>query len=350
MLDRLFQQQSVSGTMRRTMTPPSKSSQLPKLVVELAQTVGVSAVATRTNPASPGDSDDSEAPTHGCSSGCSCDALYSGDSCVGSGSSTGTMSEPFAKERSVSSDDNGRDRDPQDVNLLTASWAFQRSVSESSSTGGSAESPVPRAYLFDDDSSGSSGGASSGGASGYEYQQSGTTSPQDLQILSRTADRLSECGFYFRGLNHTDARCKLKDHPPGTFLLRDSWNSNFIYTLSAKTPRGTTSVRIAYTGGRFRMDCDPHLVSSMPRFFCILELVQYYLSVSKRKGSKCVWFESSGRRDTPVILTAPLREQVLSLKHLTRKAVHRTVSNDKLEQLPVTSQILEYLQKYPFHV
>lgn len=355
---------------RRTMLS-NQSSQLPKLVVELAQgCVARVRMPPPPNPASCYDvvvppehhCEDNEHMGRGCTSACSCDALYSsssggssigmcgvnpasvaGDSgfsdeeCLGSGSQSPASSSPKTPNAKFA----------PNPRLLTAPRALCRSTSDSSSTSG-CESPVPRTFLLEDDQDNNSSGSSGGGP--FLYSGITCTSVHDLQILSRTETRLQQCGFYYSGLTMGDAKKKLKGQPVGTFVLRDSSHSGFLYTLSTKTMRGTTSVRIAYTSGHFRLDCDEDLASYMPRFDCILRLIQYYIAASKRRSSKCVWIESSGRKDTPVILSTPLRDRVSSLKHLSRKAVHQNVPIEKLEQLPVNAEYLQYLMEYPFHV
>ena len=361
------QQEVVSRRTGRGTMLSNQSSQLPKLVVELAQgCVARVRLPPRLNPAScydagPHHNEDNGPMGRVCTSACSCDTLYSSSSggsfgmCgvnpasaavdsgfsdeegFGSGCQSPSSSSPKAPIAKI---------DPA-PRLLSAPRALCRSTSDSSSTSG-CESPVPRSFLHEDDQENSSGGSSGGGS----FLYSGITGPSvhDLQILSRTETRLQQCGFYYSGLTMDEAKMKLKDHTVGTFVLRDSSHSGFLYTLSTKTMRGTTSVRIAYNNGYFRLDCVEQLASYMPRFDCILRLIQYYILASKRKSSKCVWIESSGRKDTPVILNAPLQEKISSLKHLTRKAVHKAVPNDKLEQLPVNAGHLQYLMEYPFHV
>ncbi len=368
----LGRQQAVSsGTLRWTMLP-NQSSQLPKLVVELAQGCvpgGIPVtlpVNSTTSSCDSSEQSECEGPLDRgcCTSGCSCDTLYSSSS--GGSSSGGGMcvvnmnpaldsgfSDEEGQGSGCQSPSSSRVQQQssavsQDPRLLTTPRVLCRSTSDSSS---GCESPVPRAYLHEDDQDNNSSSGGSGAGGQFLYSGIATcTSVQDLQVLSRTQSRLLQCGFYHSGLMMGDAKKKLKGRPVGTFILRDSSHSGFLYTLSTKTARGTTSVRIAYSNGHFRLDCDEELASYMPRFDCILGLIQYYISASRRKSSKCVWIESSGRKDTPVILSAPLKEGVLPLKHLTRKAIHRIVSNDKLEHLPVTATHLQYLKDYPFHV
>ena len=367
----LGRQQEVSVVSRRRTMLSNQSSQLPKLVVELAQgCVARVRIPPPLNPASCYDVEPHHNEENGpmgrvCTSACSCDTLYSSSSggssigmcglnpasaavdsgfsdeeCFGSGCQTPSNCSPKSPKTPVA-------KINPDPRLLSAPKALCRSTSDSSSTSG-CESPVPRAFLHDDDQDNSSGGSSGGGS--FLYSGITCTSVHDLQILSRTETRLQQCGFYYSNLTMAEAKKKLKGQAVGTFVLRDSSHSGFLYTLSTKTMRGTTSVRIAYNNGHFRLDCDEEFASYMPRFDCILRLIQYYISASKRRSSKCVWIESSGRKDTPVILSTPLIENVLSLKHLIRKAVHKVVPNDKLEQLPVNAEHLQYLMEYPFHV
>lgn len=48
------------------------------------------------------------------------------------------------------------------------------------------------------------------------------------------------------------ARCLLKEASVGAFVIRDSGDRNYIFSLSVQTERGPTSVRLHYECGYFR--------------------------------------------------------------------------------------------------
>ncbi len=318
-----------------------------------------------------------------CNSACSCDLLYSSSSGSSQCSNNTAMDSGFSDEDCLSSECQtpspiplpvslmgggsimvpstpGSHEQSAFVRLLSPPPILCRTTSDSGSTSG-CDSPVPKDFqvsggsdslrdFYPEDSSGSCESSSGSGGHFLHSGRTQFTSVNDLQILSQTESRLQDCGFYYPHMSMADAKKRLKGHAVGTFILRDSSHSGYLFTVSTKTVRGTTSVRIAYGDGHFRLDCDEALASHMPRFDCILSLIQYYILASKRRSSKCVWIESSGRKDTPVVLSKPLKQNVSSLKHLARRALHQCVPNDKLEQLPANSKTLQYLKEYPFYV
>lgn len=99
----------------------------------------------------------------------------------------------------------------------------------------------------------------------------------ELQRLSDTVRQLRESGWYHEGLGYQQSVELLKDTTPGTFLVRDSSDPHFLFSLSVQTKRGPTSVRLHYVEGLFRLDAQPHLAPVMPMFPSVLDLVQHYV-------------------------------------------------------------------------
>lgn len=140
-----------------------------------------------------------------------------------------------------------------------------------------------------------------------------TSSAVDLEILAATKQRLANCDYYYGSISNTEARSKLRKKAHGTFLIRDSSHQLYLYAISTQTERGVTSVRVEYQNGTFRLDCEQAAEKYMPRFDCVLKLVDYYVNLSSDKvKNNCVWLESSGRRDTPVFLRTPLCKGIVS--------------------------------------
>ncbi|UYV77128.1 SOCS2 [Cordylochernes scorpioides] len=143
--------------------------------------------------------------------------------------------------------------------------------------------------------------------------------PQDLERLRTTLSRLQASGFYYEGLSWQEANDLLQDQEEGRFLVRDSSDSAFLFSLSVKTRKGPTSIRIHYNRGEFRLDSEDRLVNLMPRYDCVLKLVEHYTLLSLTpKGTSCVWLDESGKRDLPILLGKPLYKKVNSLQHLCR--------------------------------
>ncbi|XP_071492331.1 suppressor of cytokine signaling 2-like [Diadema antillarum] len=186
----------------------------------------------------------------------------------------------------------------------------------------------------------------------------------DLERLINTFSALQMSGWYHGAMTYREAKNKLRNCDNGTFLVRDSSDERYLFTLSVKTPRGTTSVRIEYEDGQFTLDSEESLRRSVPSFDCVIKLLQYYMRVSKEKSSldsngngtiksktrsgQLVWLEPSGRKDTEAKIVKPLPATVPSLQHLCRCAINKAVEPRFVNDLGIPRPLKKYLRDYPY--
>jgi suppressor of cytokine signaling 2 len=200
----------------------------------------------------------------------------------------------------------------------------------------------------------------------------------DLERLKTVYFRLAVCGFYYGRMSIDEAAERLCKRPVGTFLVRDSADSRFLLSVSVETCRGPTSIRIAYRSGLFRLNCTPDQEHLLPTFDCAVRLICHYVRLcsgngySRRKGrtanssnggatsgvNSYVFLESSGRRDTPVLLRSPFRERPQRLGQLCRRAIHSAVGlgpvgadvdrESAVDRLPLVPSLKTYLKDYPY--
>ncbi|XP_023221297.1 suppressor of cytokine signaling 2-like [Centruroides sculpturatus] len=178
----------------------------------------------------------------------------------------------------------------------------------------------------------------------------------DFHRIHKTLQVLQTTGYYYGGLSWRQATELLQDTAIGTFLIRESSDSSFLFSLSVNTERGPTSVRIHYINGQFRLDSEESIAGFMPIFDCVVQLVEYYVRLSKSsKGATCVWLDNTGRRDLPICLSRPLYHSVLSLKHLCRLVVNGRlhshtdwISEVVLRRLGLPQTLVSYLREYPY--
>lgn len=202
--------------------------------------------------------------------------------------------------------------------------------------------------------------------------------------LEKVYFRLSVCGFYWGRMSFDEARVRLERRPVGTFLLRDSSDPRYMFSLSVQTQRGTTSVRILYDAStpddRFSLVGDPDHPS--PAFDCVIRLVQHHCTRcgggddnddDGTRGSSCpcippphhdgsrgrpacpelqryVFIESSGRRDTPILLRRPMDRGAASMKHLCRKRINGLLRENDVSRLQLTPSLREFLSEYPYDI
>ncbi|XP_076069462.1 uncharacterized protein LOC143041454 isoform X2 [Oratosquilla oratoria] len=168
----------------------------------------------------------------------------------------------------------------------------------------------------------------------------------DRRVLMATKKALETCGWYYAHMSWQQAEVLLRASAIGTFIIRNSADQRYQYSLSVQTERGPTSVRIQFTRGKFRLDSDSRMESSMPEFSSVIRLIEYYISVNQ-KLRKHVWVDANGKVYSPITIRQPLTRTLPSLKHLCRLAIHRGLSrNFYTPRLP--ESLNTYLQDYPF--
>lgn len=183
---------------------------------------------------------------------------------------------------------------------------------------------------------------------------------QDFHRISRTLELLNQSGYYYEELSWQKAASLLQRTDVGTFLVRPSSDSKYLFALSVQTDRGPTSIRIHYVQGQFRLDSEDCVSHLMPLFDCVVQLVEYYVQLSLSvKSSSCVLVDGSGRRDVPIRLSRPLYRHVNSLQHLCRISVNKQLvksckapTNQALytdvQRLKLPVSIKSYLRDFPY--
>ena len=156
---------------------------------------------------------------------------------------------------------------------------------------------------FNDDDQNDSG---FGGDSGGGEDITAILCRQDQQLLIANASQLSTCTYYYPGLDSDEAAKMLKKSPPGTFLIRNSRNDNFLYSLSVQTHRGPTSVRIAYQDGWFSFDCCERTRAA--QFRSVLKLIDYYVELA-RQGVKTYYLDDECKNINSIVILNPLHSQ-----------------------------------------
>lgn len=160
-------------------------------------------------------------------------------------------------------------------------------------------------------------------------------------------------GWYWGNISASQAGDALAGTAEGTFLVRDSSHTHYFFTLSVKTNRGPTNIRIEYSGNRFRLDYISNTCPRLLSFPTVSDLVQHYMGTSRRKErSKPEEDAPAALKDNTVLLK--LRQPLYkpktfpTLQHLVRLTINRHTSCP--EQLPLPCLLLQYLQDYPFKV
>lgn len=173
----------------------------------------------------------------------------------------------------------------------------------------------------------------------------------DMQCLTTTLRQLDLSGWYWGSLTANEAKQQLNKMPEGTFLIRDSSHPSYLLTLSVKTSRGPTNVRIEYSNGRFCLDSYFLAKPRILAFREVLGLIQHYVtSCVVDRYDKPASTAALPPKDTAIHLKLikPLhrKDSFPSLQHLCRLSINK--ATHQADKLPLPKLVRRYLEEYPF--
>uniref|UniRef100_A0A3Q2PVW8 Cytokine-inducible SH2-containing protein n=1 Tax=Fundulus heteroclitus TaxID=8078 RepID=A0A3Q2PVW8_FUNHE len=182
---------------------------------------------------------------------------------------------------------------------------------------------------------------------------------KDLRAIASNFCYLENSGWYWGAITAAQAHAALQEAPEGAFLVRDSSHPLYMLTLSVRTARGPTSIRIQYSGAQFLLDSSSGARASLSSFPNVPSLVQHYMGAERKAEEKTA--EERAAEAKPSELSAQETSVVLKLKravykpqslpclqHLTRLVIN--THTDCAEKLPLPKPLLRYIQDYPFKV
>lgn len=179
----------------------------------------------------------------------------------------------------------------------------------------------------------------------------------DLLTVKAALSVLRESCWYWGNISGDRARKLLKRCEPGTFLIRDSSDKRYLFTLSIMTLRGPTSIRLIFSRGCFRIETSG-IIS--PRSPCVVSLIVRMAYLSRNSVCEQPIKERMDENEKPTgkvdsqhnqtfkkqaLLEKPLFSKAASLKHLARVAINRY----NLRSF-VSESAAEYLNQYPYPV
>lgn len=140
--------------------------------------------------------------------------------------------------------------------------------------------------------------------------------------------------FYSSGkMDRYEAERLLDGKPEGTFLLRDSAQEEFLFSVSFRKYERSLHARIEQWNHRFSFDShDPGVYTSDT----VYGLIEHY-----KDPSSCMFFEP--------LLTWPLnRKFTFSLQHLSRAVIVSRLTYDDINQLQLPKSLKTYLKEYHY--
>ena len=182
-------------------------------------------------------------------------------------------------------------------------------------------------------------------------QVSSTHSPTQVDIevvLKQSRMELEQSGWYYGQLSWQQSSELLHATSEGTFLVRDSRDPRFLYSLSLQRAKGgPTSVRISFSHGKFSLDADNQIKSLMPEFYSVGALVSHYV-MEPEQG------DIMKTINTRLYIKKPLYKQPPSLAHSARLSFNKSFkkspkfSTQHSESVQIPRKLMDYLHKYSF--
>ncbi|KAL3048709.1 suppressor of cytokine signaling 2 [Trematomus bernacchii] len=174
----------------------------------------------------------------------------------------------------------------------------------------------------------------------------------ESRIASAMKD-LRNTGWYWGGLTANEAKEILQETSEGTFLLRDSSQSDFLFTISAMTSAGPTNLRIEFKHGKFKLDSVLLVRPRLRTFDSVVHLVQHYITLSRSgdraaRSSSSTVNSSSSSSSVQLLLTRPAYTALPPLQHLCRLAINSRTP--QVQDLPLPNRLKDYLRDYSYHV
>ncbi|XP_069006016.1 suppressor of cytokine signaling 2 [Embiotoca jacksoni] len=171
----------------------------------------------------------------------------------------------------------------------------------------------------------------------------------ESRIASAMKD-LRNTGWYWGSLTANEAKEILQDASEGTFLVRDSSQRDYLFTISAMTSAGPTNLRIEYKHGKFKLDSVVLVKPKLKQFDSVVHLVEHYVQLSwtndKAANSQPAPAPTNGT--VQLLLTRPVYTVLPPLQHLCRIAINRRTR--QVQNLPLPNRLKDYLTDYAYNV
>jgi len=150
-------------------------------------------------------------------------------------------------------------------------------------------------------------------------------------FLRITGPRISKPRLYLRF--RYEAERLLENKTEGTFLLRDSAQEEYLFSVSFRKYGRSLHARIEQWNHRFSFDShDPGVFSSKT----VCGLIEHY-----KDPTCCMFFEP--------MLTIPLhRNSTFSLQHLCRAVICDQLAYDSISYLRLPKTVKAYLKEYHY--
>uniref|UniRef100_A0A0N5A5K5 Cytokine-inducible SH2-containing protein n=1 Tax=Parastrongyloides trichosuri TaxID=131310 RepID=A0A0N5A5K5_PARTI len=163
--------------------------------------------------------------------------------------------------------------------------------------------------------------------------------------ISDSIAELRKCQWYWGSISSREAEELLKPQLPGTFLIRDSRNDHYIFSLTFKTETDIIHSRLSKYNGYYCLGGPHSLIKSQS----IIEFINKTIEYSKNIQQHCLLMHSNNNLNNgaeQIFLLYPLKrtDMMPSLKYWCRIAVRNIIFDvNKIKNLPIPGSLQKYL-------
>jgi len=152
-------------------------------------------------------------------------------------------------------------------------------------------------------------------------------------LVPHLAD-ITNCSFYWGKMDRYEAESLLDEKPEGSFLLRDSAQDEYLFSVSFRRYGRSLHARIEEQGHRFSFDChDPGVFMSRN----IPQLLDHY-----KDPASCMFFE-------PMLCHPVNRKNPFALQVLSRAAICDQLGNySHVDNMELPKSLKVYLKEYHY--
>ncbi|MFH4975338.1 hypothetical protein AB6A40_002047 [Gnathostoma spinigerum] len=144
-------------------------------------------------------------------------------------------------------------------------------------------------------------------------------------------DKIIASPYYWGEMDRYEAEALLENKPEGTFLLRDSAQFDYLFSVSFRRYKRTLHARIEQKNHKFSFDFSDSTIFSADT---ITDLIAYY-----KDPACCLFFE-------PQLSTPLPRNFVFTLQQLCRARIASITTFDAVEKLNLPPKLKQFIQTY----
>ncbi|XP_043203603.1 suppressor of cytokine signaling 7-like [Amphibalanus amphitrite] len=153
-------------------------------------------------------------------------------------------------------------------------------------------------------------------------------------------EKVKDCGWYWGPISCSSAEAILKNEPDGSFIVRDSSDDRYIFSLTFKLRGLIRHARIEHNNGNFSF-------GGMHKFRSntIVDFIENAVEYSRSGRYLFFLHRRPAHGPMRVQLLHPVSrfKHIQSLKHLCRFVILKQIPRDHIDQLPLPEPLKHYL-------